>query len=213
MKIAVVWQILAKISGGSKWPPLGVYVDQNISVFPGLKLTLQVCLNRIHWLPSNFELYWSCGSVIDNVLFSTWKILFTQPTYILFDQRAGVYDNETVVSLDKPTRQSGTYQAHMSSYAVDGHPATCCIAVACTTAYTCDGSNTGDKSFAWWQVDLGSNYIVTSVAITSSLHENSRYIACYSSAITECQGYFLLSFWNRIYCKVARDFLSLYCMM
>ena len=36
MEILVVWEILAKISGRSKWPPLGVYVDQKSLVFPGL---------------------------------------------------------------------------------------------------------------------------------------------------------------------------------
>ena len=40
MEILVVWEILAKISGGVKLTPLGVYVDQKSLVFPGLIINI-----------------------------------------------------------------------------------------------------------------------------------------------------------------------------
>ena len=36
MEILVIWEILAKISGGVKLTPLGFCVDQKTLVFPGL---------------------------------------------------------------------------------------------------------------------------------------------------------------------------------
>ena len=36
MEILVVWELLAKISGGVKMTSLGIYVDQKSLVFPGL---------------------------------------------------------------------------------------------------------------------------------------------------------------------------------
>ena len=71
MKILVVWEILAKISVGSKWTPLNVYVDQKsisrVKPEQGLKGASRTSLTNVfHMLSSHLHVVIRQVTVIDS---------------------------------------------------------------------------------------------------------------------------------------------------